>query len=148
MRRVMSTVPAIALLLCAPCLPATEAEPSPTGVWKTIDDKTGKPRGTVRIFARDGEFFGKIESSLDPKDATEVCDKCTDERKNKPIIGLVIMRRMKKKGDEYSGGDILDPDTGTVYRCKFRIMEGGRKLSLRGYVAISLLGRSQIWIRE
>jgi uncharacterized protein (DUF2147 family) len=144
----LALIPAVALLLCAPCLSAAEPEPTPTGLWKTIDDKTGKPRGTVRIFARDGEFFGKIESSLDPKDATEVCDKCSDDRKDKPIIGLVIMRRMKKKGDEYSGGDILDPDTGTVYRCKFRILEGGKKLSLRGYVGISLLGRSQIWIRE
>jgi uncharacterized protein (DUF2147 family) len=125
---------AVALLLCAISLPAAESEPNPAGTWKTIDDKSGKPRGTVRIYEQDGEFFGTIE--------------CGDERKNKPIIGLVIMRRMKKKGDEYSGGDILDPDTGTVYRCKFRILEGGKKLSLRGFVGISLLGRSQVWIRE
>lgn len=138
----------IALLLCALSLPAAESEPNPAGIWKTIDDKTGKPRGTVRIYEQDGEFFGKIESSLDPKDATDVCDKCGDERKNKPIIGLVIMRRMKKKGDEYSGGDILDPDTGTIYRCKFRILDGGRKLSLRGFVGVSLLGRSQVWVRD
>ena len=73
---------------------------------------------------------------------------CKDDRKDKPIIGLVIVRKLNRKGDEYSGGDILDPDTGTVYRCKIRFAEDGRKLIVRGFVGLSLFGRSQIWTRE
>jgi len=135
------------LLIFALWLPQA-TQPSPVGLWRTIDDKTKKPRGFVRIYEQDGALFGKIESSLDPKDADERCDKCTDDRKDKPVIGLVIMRGLRKNGDEYSGGDILDPDTGSVYRCKFRMVEQGRKLLVRGYLGLSLFGRSQVWIRE
>lgn len=137
-----------ALFLSASFLAGAEPAPGPAGLWKTIDDKTGKPKGTVRIYEENGEFFGRIESSLNPADAHERCDQCKDDRKDKPIIGLLIMRRMKKNGDEYGGGDILDPDNGSVYRCKFRIADQGRKLLLRGYIGFSLLGRSQAWTRE
>src|SRR5262245_54445887 len=133
---------------CALSLAVFAAEPTPAGLWRTVDDKTGKPRGIVRIYEQDGAFFGRIESSFDPAEANERCDKCTDERKDKPVIGMVILRRLKRNGSEYSGGDILDPDTGAVYRCKFRMVEEGRKLLVRGYTGISLLGRSQVWTRE
>jgi uncharacterized protein (DUF2147 family) len=127
---------------------ARASEPTPAGLWKTVDDKTGKTRGCVRIYESNGEIFGRIESSVDPKDAREKCDKCSDERKNQPLIGLVILRSMKRNGGEYAGGDILDPETGIVYRCKLRMVEAGRKLVLRGYIGASLFGRSQVWIRE
>ncbi len=123
-------------------------EVSPAGLWKTIDDKTGRARGFVRIYEQNGELFGKIESSLLPEEAREVCSKCSGERKNKPVIGMVILTGMKKEGQEYKGGEILDPDTGWVYRCKMRLEEGGKKLILRGYLGVSLLGRSQTWVRE
>ncbi|HEY1206441.1 MAG TPA: DUF2147 domain-containing protein [Bryobacteraceae bacterium] len=129
-------------------LPALAAEPAITGRWKTVDDKTGKPKGIVLIYEQNGEFFGKIESSIDPKDANKICDLCKDERKNKPVTGMVVMRHMKRDGDEYGGGDILDPDNGKVYRCKAKLAEGGKKLIVRGYIGISLLGRSQTWTRE
>ena len=119
----------------------------PVGVWRTMDDKTGKPRGTVRLYLEDGEVFGKIESSVDPNNAADLCGLCPGDRKNKPIIGLVILRRMKKASGEWTGGDILDPDTGQLYRCKFKITENGLRMVLRGYVGISLLGRSQVWTR-
>jgi len=129
-------------------LPLLAADSGITGRWKTIDDKTGKPRGIVLIYEQNGQYFGKIEASLDPKHARERCDLCKDDRKDKPVIGLVVMRHMKRNGNEYGGGDILDPDNGNVYRCKARLTEGGKKLILRGYIGISLLGRSQTWIRE
>ncbi|MDE3198339.1 MAG: DUF2147 domain-containing protein [Acidobacteriota bacterium] len=123
-------------------------DPSPAGVWQTIDDNTHKPRGLIRLYEKDGAIFGRIEASFDPKEAREVCDQCSDDRRNKPVIGLIVMRNMKRRGSEYSGGDILDPDTGTVYRCKFTIQEGGKKMVVRGYVGFSLLGRSQVWYRQ
>lgn len=129
-------------------MPGIAADLSPAGLWKTIDDKTGRARGFVRIYEQNGELFGKIESSLSPQDAREVCDRCSGERKDKPVIGMVILTGMKRTGSEYAGGEILDPDTGWVYRCKMRLVEGGRKLILRGYVGFSLLGRSQTWLRE
>jgi uncharacterized protein (DUF2147 family) len=118
-----------------------------TGLWKTVDDKTGKPRGIIRIYEKGGELFGKIESSFNPKEAKEVCNLCPDERKNQPVIGLVVLRHMKKIGEEWIGGDIVDPDTGSVYRCRMKLVDAGRKLILRGYIGVSLFGRSQIWLR-
>ncbi len=148
MKVVRTTSIAASLIVSALRLLATGPEATPAGLWRTIDDKTGKPRGIVRIYERNGELFGRIEESLKEGDRRERCDLCTDDRKDKPIIGLVIVRKLKRKGDEYSGGDILDPDTGTVYRCKIRLAEDGRKLVVRGFIGFSLLGRSQIWTRE
>jgi uncharacterized protein (DUF2147 family) len=125
------------------------ADAGPAGVWKTVDDKTGKPRGTVLIYEQNGAFFGKIASTFNPKEADERCTLCKDKRKDGPVIGLLILRNMKENsGGEYDGGDILDPDTGAVYRCKMRLAEGGKKLVVRGYIGFALLGRSQVWSRE
>lgn len=139
--------PTFIFMLAAAVLPMRAADPA-LGVWITIDDKTHKPRGTVRLYEENGAIFGKIETSLNPKDATEVCDLCDGERRNKPIIGLVFVRNMKKQGAEYGGGDILDPDTGKVYRCKMTLEDGGKRLVVRGFIGFSLLGRSQTWTRE
>ena len=121
---------------------------SPVGLWKTIDDKTGKPRAIVRIYVEDGKYFGKIEQSLMPGAESRVCSKCSDERKNQPIIGLLIIRNIKQDGNEYSGGDILDPESGSVYRCKMHLEQNGARLIVRGYIGFSLLGRSQTWQRQ
>jgi len=129
--------------------PASATEPaSPIGLWKTIDDKTGSPRAIVRIYEQDGKLFGRIERSFTPGAENRVCEECTDERKNRPIIGLIIIRNIRSKDGEYAGGDILDPDTGTVYRCKFHLDQNGSRLIVRGYIGISLLGRSQTWQRQ
>ena len=119
---------------------------SPIGLWKTIDDKTGAARAIVRIYEQDGRLFGKIQKSFKPGAEQRVCDVCTDERKDQPIIGLIIIRNMKRADDEYSGGDILDPDTGSVYHCKMHV-EGGTRLVVRGYIGFSLIGRNQTWQR-
>jgi uncharacterized protein (DUF2147 family) len=122
--------------------------PSPLGLWKTFDDKTGKPRALVRIYLQDGKYFGKIEQSFTPGAETRVCAVCTDERKNQPIIGLLIIRNVSLRDGEYGGGDILDPDSGSVYRCKFHLENDGAVLVVRGFIGFSLLGRSQTWRRQ
>jgi uncharacterized protein (DUF2147 family) len=145
----VSLVLAMAVLPAPPAAgadPGAAAADSPIGLWKTVDDKTGEPRAIVRIYEQDGRLFGKIESSFKPDAEHRVCEVCSDERKNQPILGLVIIRNMKHTDDEYSGGDILDPDTGSVYHCKMHV-EGGTHLVVRGYIGFSLLGRNQTWQR-
>jgi len=126
---------------------AAAADLAPTGRWQTYDDKTKKARGIVRIWEEKSALFGRIEGTVDPEEAKKVCDKCPGDRKNRPVVGLLILRNMKKKADEYTGGDILDPDNGSVYRCTMHLTEEGRKLVVRGYIGFSLLGRSQYWVR-
>jgi len=121
--------------------------PTVTGLWRTIDDKTGEPRGMVRIYQKDGQYYGRVEGIVKPEERHKLCVPCTDERKNQPVMGLVVLRRMKLRRGEFGGGDILDPETGSVYRCKLRLVDGGRKLKVRGYIGFSLLGRTQTWIR-
>jgi uncharacterized protein (DUF2147 family) len=125
------------------------AENSPVGLWKTIDDSTNKPRSLIRISDKNGELIATVEKGLlAGETGDKVCDKCTDERKDKPLIGMVIMDGMKAKGDVYEGGHILDPDNGQVYKCKIKLDSAGNKLEVRGFIGISLIGRSQIWLRE
>lgn len=120
---------------------------SATGWWQPIDSKTGEPLGLIRIYEEGGLFFGRIEPSSPSDDASRRCTRCNDERWNQPVIGMVLIRNMRLQADEYVGGDILDPDTGWIYRCKFRLVDGGRKLIMRGFIGISLFGRSQTWQR-
>ncbi|HTQ58282.1 MAG TPA: DUF2147 domain-containing protein [Bryobacteraceae bacterium] len=120
---------------------------TPIGRWKTIDDKTGKPKAIVQIYEENGKLFGRIEATLDPN-AKKTCEKCKDARKDQPIVGMIIVRGLALHGEEYAGGDILDPDNGSVYRCKMHLLEHGNKLSVRGFIGFSLLGRSQTWTRE
>src|ERR1700694_5891775 len=133
----------------APAAASDAADPqSPIGSSKTVDDKTGMPRAIVRIYMQDGKYFGRIEQSFTPGAETRVCSVCTDERRNQPIIGLLILRSVRLRDGEYGGGDILDPDTGSVYRCKFHLEKDGTVLVVRGFIGISLLGRSQTWQRQ
>jgi uncharacterized protein (DUF2147 family) len=138
----------VLMLMLMPLTAWAAAVPaSPIGTWKTIDDKTGKERGIVRIYAKDGLLFGRIEQTFTPGGETRVCVLCTDERKNQPIIGLLVVRNMKPDGAEYSGGDILDPESGSVYRCKMHLEQNGTRLVVRGYLGFALLGRTQTWQR-
>ncbi len=122
---------------------------SPAGLWKSIDDKTGKPRSLIRISETHGIFSGVVEKGLLEGDTGEkICDKCTDERKDQKIIGMTIIKDIKQKNGSYEGGSILDPDNGKVYKCKMKLNEAGDKLEVRGFVGFSLLGRSQTWVRE
>ncbi len=132
---------------------AVLAQASPAGLWKTIDDKTGQPRSLVRVTDVGGVIEGKIEKTF-PREGekpSEVCDKCTDERKDKPMVGLPIMKGYKKdeeKATKWIGGEILDPNNGKVYKSTLTLIEGGTKLDVRGYIGAPLFGRNQTWIRE
>ena len=130
---------------------AAFAQATPVGLWKTIDDKTQKERSLVRITETAGVFTGHIEKRLDPSAKPEdVCDKCADDRKDKPIQGLEIIRGVRKSdGDDnrWDGGTILSPDEGKTYKVRMSPADGGKKLEVRGYVGAPLLGRTQTWIR-
>jgi uncharacterized protein (DUF2147 family) len=128
--------------------PARAASTSPVGVWQTIDDKTGQPKALVRIYLKDGKLFGRIEQTYKPGGEKRRCVPCTGDRKDQPIVGLVVVRDLEPDGDEYTGGDILDPESGKVYRCKMHLQDGGTRLVVRGYIGFSLLGRSQTWNRQ
>ena len=124
---------------------------TPAGLWQTIDDKTGLPRSYVRIVETNGAYEGRVEQLLNrqPDEAAEpLCTDCPGERKGKPIIGLTILWGLKKDGDAWTGGEILDPKNGKIYRCKMQLTDGGKKLAVRGFIGISLIGRTQTWLRE
>lgn len=113
------------------------------GQWQTIDDETGKAKSIVEIIKKNnGHYEAKVlQLLLKPNDT--VCDKCEGDLHNKPIVGMTILSGMKKDGEEYSGGEILDPAKGKVYRCKMWLEDG--KLKVRGYLAF--LYRTQTWHR-
>ena len=117
------------------------------GKWKTIDDNTGEAKSIVEIYEKDGKFYGKVTKIfLDPnEDPDPVCDECDkdDPRYKKKIIGMEIIRGLKKDDDEFSGGDILDPENGKVYRCRLWVENGD--LMVRGYWGPFF--RTQTWKR-
>ena len=127
------------------------AQSTPAGVWKTIDDATKKEKSLVRITDNAGVFIGKIEKLLDPTAKQDaVCDKCTDERKDKPILGMTIITGVKQSAsaaDIWDGGHILDPNDGKVYKVRLSPADGGKKLDVRGYIGMPMLGRTQTWLR-
>jgi uncharacterized protein (DUF2147 family) len=129
---------------------SAQASESPVGLWRTIDDKTGKEKSLVRIVETNGELRASIEKLFrEPhEEPNPNCDKCPGERKNKPVLGMMIMTGLKKAGSEFEGGEILDPANGKIYRVKMWTAEGGKKLNVRGFIGVSLLGRTQVWIRE
>ena len=127
------------------------AQASPVGLWKTIDDNTKKERSLIRVSEAGGVFTGKIEKRLDA-DAkpTDICDQCTDDRKNQPILGLTLIRNVKQSADDkglWDGGDFTDPDNGKVYKVRLKPIDDGKKLEVRGYIGMPMLGRTQTWIR-
>lgn len=113
------------------------------GKWKTIDDETKQAKSIVEIYKKsDGKYYGKV-SQLLIKPADPNCSSCKDDRKGKPILGLEIIRGLAKDGDEFTGGTITDPKTGKTYKCT--ITKSGDKLNVRGYMGVSILGRTQVW---
>jgi uncharacterized protein (DUF2147 family) len=140
---------ALAGALLGAAIAAHAQAATPIGVWHTIDDHTGKPKAVVQISDDgNGQLDGKVINGLDPSDKPDrKCTACTDARKDQPIIGMTIIDGMKKTDDGWDNGHILDPENGKVYRCKMHLEDGGKKLVVRGYLGISLLGRSQTWTR-
>jgi uncharacterized protein (DUF2147 family) len=137
----------LALPLALASMQAIAAD-SVVGRWKTIDGETGKPKSIVEITqAPNGVISGHIVELLNPSKPNPVCDKCKDDRKNKPITGMEIIRGMKAEGDgAYSGGTILKPDEGKVYKSKMELIEGGKKLEVSGCIAF--ICKSQTWLRQ
>lgn len=146
--------PLLALLLAALAFvppPASAGVPSwstPEGLWAPIDRATGKPLGLIAIFEDHGLYYGRIEPAT-PRDArsTDRCTECTGSRHNAPMNGLLLMRHLRYQNGRYVGGDILDPRNGHVFGCELRLIDGGRKLVMRGYLGIPLFGHSQVWQR-
>jgi len=124
------------------------AQATPVGLWKTIDDETKTEKSLVRITEAGGVLNGRVEKFLDPKTkADAVCEKCTDERAGKPVLGMTIIRGAKADGDRqhWEGGEILDPNNGKVYKLRLKPVDGGKALEVRGYIGPFF--RNQQWIR-
>ncbi|PIF93324.1 uncharacterized protein (DUF2147 family) [Acidovorax sp. 62] len=137
-----------AIVLVAIGAPAW-AQMTPEGLWRNLDDKTGEAKAEIRI--RDtgaGGLLGVLEKRLS-KDAKpdDVCKECSDDRKDKPVLGLEIIRGAKKAEDKdvWEGGKILDPENGRNYTLRLTPIDGGKKLEVRG--SIGPFGRTQTWIR-
>ncbi|NRR32561.1 DUF2147 domain-containing protein [Oxalobacteraceae bacterium] len=150
--RSIKQVALIAATIAASVLaaPVWAQDASPVGLWKNIDDVTGKPKALIRITESNGALQGQIEKLFRGPNEEQApkCEKCEGARKDAPVVGLVIMSGLKKDGSEYTGGEILDPDNGKVYKSKLSLADGGKKLNVRGYIGIPMLGRSQTWVRQ
>ena len=125
------------------------AQASPAGLWKTIDDETGKEKSFVRIVESGGVLSGKVERIVDPAKQEQVCDACSDARKGQRVLGMTILEGVRKAADDgvWDGGTILDPNNGKVYKVKLTPRDGGKSLDVRGFIGFSLLGRTQTWQR-
>ena len=144
MRNPLKAMLAVAIL--AMPLATLAADPA-VGRWKTIDGDTGQAKSIVEISQNaDGSLSGRIVELLNPSRPNPTCDKCKDDRKNKPITGMEIIRGMRRDGEDYAGGTILKPDEGKVYKSKMELIEGGSKLEVSGCVAF--ICKSQTWLRQ
>ncbi len=133
---------AVANLACAQA-------PSPVGLWETVSDSLGKPDGRVRIVESAGELRGTVVQVYAPPNERPdpVCEKCEGALKDRPVVGMTILTGVRRTAEGFGAGEILDPNNGKVYRCVIELLEGGRKLAVRGYLGIPLLGRTQTWTR-
>lgn len=127
------------------------AQATPAGLWKTIDDETKKEKSLIRITEAGGVFTGKLEKLLDPSAKPDaVCDLCTDDRKDKPVVGMTLIKGVKQSDSDkgrWDGGEILDPNNGKTYKVRLTPGEGGKTLAVRGYIGAPMLGRTQTWVR-
>ena len=134
------------LLILLFLVPFTSFSQNVTGMWKTIDDVTGKEKSYVEIYENDGKIYAKILELLTPGDENKVRDQCDGDKKDHPIKGMVVIDGLSKDGKEWNKGTILDPKNGKIYKC-YITLEGTDKLKVRGYIGFSLLGRTQYWYR-
>jgi uncharacterized protein (DUF2147 family) len=135
----------ITLLFCITTMTSVQSQ-SVIGKWKTIDDATGEAKSIVEVFSKSGKVYAKVVDILDPANKNSICKNCAGDDKNKPILGLTIIKGLSKDGSEYNSGEILDPKNGKLYKCTLSL-ESKDKLKIRGYIGFSLLGRTQYWHR-
>ena len=139
---------ALALLLAVPALAVAQ---TPAGLWKTIDDGSKKEKSLIRIVEQNGVYSGRVEKLLDPDAPKDpVCRDCSDERKDKPIVGMTVLRNVKASADDkatFEGGDILDPNNGKIYKVRLKVAPDNAKLDVRGYIGTPMIGRTQVWTR-
>ena len=120
---------------------------SPIGTWKTIDDATGKAMSLVHIMEQDDTLVGRVQQILNEQKRTALCDRCKGENKDRKIEGMKIIWDMRPNGSHFDHGKILDPSSGKIYSATMKLLENGKKLEVRGYLGLSLFGRSQVWER-
>jgi uncharacterized protein (DUF2147 family) len=125
------------------------AQNTPVGLWKSIDDETKTEKSLVRITEAAGTLTGKIEKLMDPTKQDAKCDKCSDARKDQPVLGMTIITGVRAGSDKtlWEGGEILDPNNGKTYKVRIKPIDGGKKLEVRGFIGAPMLGRTQTWIR-
>ena len=141
----------IALVVCGKVWSAHPADiTTPVGRWKTVDAVTGKVNSVVKIWEQDGKLYGQIEKLIDPdpNDPDPRCVRCLGDLKDQRLVGLRIVWDLRKDGDQWTNGEILDPDSGKIYRCSIAMKDGGKKLKVRGFIGFSLLGRTEYWLRD
>ncbi|MEN8123978.1 MAG: DUF2147 domain-containing protein [Bacteroidota bacterium] len=120
---------------------------SVTGKWYSIDSETNAKKSIIEVYQQNNKIYAKILELVKEEDKGKLCDKCEGKNHNKPIEGMVILDGLSKDGDEWSGGKILDPKNGSIYKCYIELVEKN-KLKIRGYIGFSLIGRTEYWYRE
>ncbi len=150
MKALMQALSILSVAAWLGALPSpARAQPTAAGLWEQVDEKSGKAESWFKITERGGVYQGAIVKifSKPGDDENWTCDKCEGDERGKPVLGLMLIKGMRRNGLAYENGTIMDPRDGTVYRALMNLSPDGKTLEVRGYLGISLFGRSQVWNR-